>query len=378
MTKLGQEPVSILAPRGTAQRISRRAFLAGSTVAVFSSSVLLSACGGDEASLNFYNWDAYDDPALIEKFTGESGTATKIDIYANNEVLISKLTTASGTAGYDVVVPTGPYVPLMVENDLLEELDFSKIPNFANVDPLFTDQSWDPGNRHSVIKDWGSTGWMYDKTKVTSTISTWQDFIDVAMTEASGNTSLLDAPNEMYGLYFWAKGIDWNTSDPADYDEYEDFMVNELAQHLKGFESYAGVAVADGTYALSQVWNGDARIGILGAEDPDQFVWGLGAPATELWMDNWAIVKGAEHLDAAYDWINFILDPANSLQDLAFHGYNTGVKGVKEAAEAAGNELLDLVFFTEEQLATTSPQVVTDLLDRQVEIYNKILAAAGA
>ena len=50
-------------------------------------------------------------------------------------------------------------------------------------------------------------------------------------------------------------------------------------------------------------------------------------------MDNWCIVKGATHPEAAHAWINFILDPENSLKDLEFHGYNTGVTGVKEAAE---------------------------------------------
>ena len=69
-------------------------------------------------------------------------------------------------------------------------------------------------------------------------------------------------------------------------------------------------------------------------------------------MDNWCIVEEAEHPEAAYAWINFILDPENSLKDLEFHGYNTGIKGVQEAAEEAGLPFLDLVFFDDEQVAT--------------------------
>jgi spermidine/putrescine transport system substrate-binding protein len=94
-------------------------------------------------------------------------------------------------------------------------------------------------------------------------------------------------------------------------------------------------------------------------------------------MDNWCIVKGASHPEAAHAWINFILDPDNSLQDLEFHGYNTGITGVQEAAEAAGLPFLDLVFFTDEQVATFRAGEVNSALDRQVEIYNKIKAAAG-
>ena len=86
------------------------------------------------------------------------------------------------------------------------------------------------------------------------------------------------------------------------------------------------------------MWNGDARQGSAvedAGDDPSKYTWGLGAPKTELWMDNWAIVKGAKNLDAAYDFINFILDPGNSAKDLAFHGYNTGVH--RHPGEAAAD-----------------------------------------
>jgi spermidine/putrescine transport system substrate-binding protein len=393
-----EQLINILASEATAQRMTRRAFMTGSVVAAFSGGFLLAACGSDdgggatpssagssgggaspelEDSLNFYHWAEYDDPKLFKQFTDEFGPSTKIDVYASNEEAIAKLTTAAGSTGYDIVVPTGVFIPLMVENDLLEELDLSKIPNFSNIEPVYTNQPWDPNNAHSVCKDWGSTGWILDKKQISTPIATWQDFIDVAMTEASGNVSVLDAPNELAGLYFWANGIDWTTEETADLDAYEAFMVGEFAPHIKAFDSYPGVALTQGNYALSQVWNGDARQGLNAVDNPDDYEWGLGAPETELWMDNWCIVKGATHPEAAYAWINFILEPENSLKDLEFHGYNTGIIGVKEAAEEAGLPFLDMVFFTDEQVATFRAGETNSALDRQVEIYNKAKAAAG-
>jgi spermidine/putrescine transport system substrate-binding protein len=394
------EGLKILASEGTARRLSRRSFLAGSAVAVFGSSILLAACGGDdsggtdtgahpatggasgggelEGELNFYHWAAYDDPKLFKKFTDELGPTTQIDVYASNEEAIAKLSAAQGTAGYDIVVPTGVFIPLMVDKGLIDELDLSRIPNFKNLESVYANQPWDPNNAHSVCKDWGSTGWIYDKNQISTPIETWTDFINVAKGEASGNVSLLDAPNELAGLYFWANGIDWTTEDPADLDAYEAFMVNEMAPHVKAFDSYPGIALTQGNYALSQVWNGDARQGLLAVDDPSQYQWGLGAPATELWMDNWCIVKGAQHPNAAYAWINFILDQDNSLQDLAFHGYNTGVTGIEEKADAEGLDFLDMVFFTPEEVARMQAGETNSALDRQVEIYNKAKAAAGA
>jgi spermidine/putrescine transport system substrate-binding protein len=386
--------VRILASRETAERISRRMFMKGSAVAVFSSSVLLAACGGEtdpgggngggatpggevEDQLNFFHWAEYDDPEVFKDFEREFGAATKIDIYASNEEAIAKLVAAEGTSGYDIVVPTGVFIPQMVANDLLQPINLDLIPNFENLDPIYRDQPWDPGNEHSVCKDWGSTGWIYDRTKVSATIETWNDFIEVAMGEASGQTSVLDTPGNLTGIYFWANGIDWATTDPAHLDACEEFIVNELAPHIKAYDSYPGIALTEGKYALSHAWNGDARQGLLSTNDPDRYVWGLGAPVTELWMDNWCIVNGAEHPNAAHAWINYILDPEVSLKDLAYHGYNTGVIGVEERAREEGFEFLDMIFFSEEQVKTMDPGAVNEAQGRLVEIWNKAKAASG-
>jgi spermidine/putrescine transport system substrate-binding protein len=388
------EGVKVLASRATAERITRRHFLAGSAVAMFSSSVLLAACGEDtpttggsgspsaggevEDRLNFFHWAAYDDPEVFKDFEKEFGAKTKIDIYASNEEAIAKLVAAQGTSGYDIVVPTGVYIPQMVQNDLIQELNLDLIPNFENVDEIYRDQPWDPGNKHSVCKDWGSTGWIYDTTKVSSTIETWNDFIAVAQGEASGQTSVLDTPGNLAGIYFWANGINWATTDTAELDACEEFTVNELAPHIKAYDSYPGIALTQGKYALSHAWNGDARQGLLETDEPDRYVWGLGAPVTELWMDNWCMVTGAKNPNAAHAWINFICDPEVSLKDLAYHGYNTGIVGVQEEAEAAGLEFLDMVFFSDEDVATMDPGAVNEAQQRLVDIWNKAKAASGA
>ena len=300
------------------------------------------------------------------------------DIYASNEEAIQKLASAGDSSGYDIVVPTGSYIPQMVTAGLLEPLDLSKIPNFANVADEYKNQPWDQGNKYSVPKDWGSTGWIYDNTALTTPLETWQDFIDAAMGPASGNVSVLDTPQEILGIYFWANGIDWNTTDEAELDAAEDFLVNQFAPHIKAFDSYPGIALTEGNYALSQVWNGDARQGLVAVEesggDPTQYTWGLGAPTTELWMDTWVIAKGAD-LDAAHDFINYILDVDVSAKELEFHGYNTGVKGIQEMMQDVSYP--EMIFFDAEQVKTMEPGVVNEAQDRQVEIYNNLKAAAG-
>ena len=121
-------------------------------------------------------------------------------------------------------------------------------------------------------------GYVYDKTKVTRPMETWQDFFDAAVDEASGQTSMLADPNEVIGAYFWANDEDWNTTDTAALDACEEYLIDNISPHVKAFESYPGTnGIPQGSYYLCQAWNGDGRQGII---DSGQRQLGVGVPIT--------------------------------------------------------------------------------------------------
>jgi spermidine/putrescine transport system substrate-binding protein len=336
-------------------------------------------------NLNMYTWGAYNDPDIVGSLA-EKDLAVKMQVsyYTSNEDLITKLQASKGTSGFDIVVPTGPYIPQMIQNGLLEKFDKSKLPNMVNVDPLYLGQAWDKTNDYSVCKDWGSTGWFYDKSKIKTDIKTWGDFITVCQGEGSKNCSVLDTAVNVAGMYFWANGIDWNTEKAEDLDACEKFLVNDFATHIKAFDSYPSDKIAEGAYSVSMMWNGDARAAYPKIEDAggniDDWVWGLGAPETELWMDNYCIAAGAPNPDAAHAWIDWILIPEVSIKDLDYHGYNSGMKNMGQLLTELKPDLKygDMIFFKDEQVKTMRTQVITPALDRLVDIMNKVKAAAGA
>ena len=88
-------------------------------------------------------------------------------------------------------------------------------------------------------------------------------------------------------------------------------------------------------------------------------------------------MKDAPHEDSAYKFIDFMLDPANSVIDLEFHGYNTALKDI-ESLIPADLEYKDMIFFTPEQVKTMQAGAVNEAQDRLVDIYNKAKAKAGA
>jgi spermidine/putrescine transport system substrate-binding protein len=378
---MSDKPVRVLLPEAMTSALSRRLFLGGALG--LGVTATLAACstgggGGSSNGLNIYTWGEYDAPEVLTEFSDSEGPQITLDSYSSNEEMIARLVAANGTSGFDIIVPTGVFIPQLIEQGLVQELNLDLIPNLANLDPAFAAQDWDPENAYSICKCWGTTGFVFDSTVITRDLQTWEDFIDAAQNEASGRTSLLDAPEDLTGIYFWANGIDWTTTDDADLDAAEDFLVNTLAPHISAFDSYPGSgAMQQGTQALMQCWNGDARLGILESEDPERWQWRLGAPDTELWMDNWCIPVGAPHPEAAHAFIDYVLRPEVSLQELDYIGYNTGVAGIEEAAEAEGLERTDIVFFTPEQLETMHNGEVNEAQPRGVEIWNAMKAAAG-
>lgn len=410
------EPMRLLAPASFRQALSRRAlFQIGGAAAGLA--VIATACGSDSSStpatdggstdtsggntsellsqysnvvnkaggqLAMFTWGDYNDPDLVGALAESTlGVTMKVDYYPSNEDLITKLSASNGNSGFDIVVPTGPYIPQMIEKGLIQKFDKTLLPNISNVDPLYLAQAWDPTNDYSVCKDWGSTGWIYNSSVITTPITTWQEFMDATAGVGSGRTAWLDTAPNVCGPYFWANGINWTTEDAADLDACEEYLVNTIAPHIKAFDSYPSTALAEGAYDLAMAWNGDARQAFARIADaggnPDEWVWGLGAPATELWMDNYCIATGAPNVEAAHAWINWLLTPEISIKDLTYHGYHSGMKQIdKLMAELAPDApRVDMVFFPDEQVKTMETGAVNSAQDRLVEIYDKVKAAAA-
>ena len=398
----------MLAPEGFREKLSRRAFLQGGT-AIAGFALVAAACGGSSdgdsaeggaenlasgdwsrvinqasGTLAMYTWGDYNDPELVGALAASTLNVTmKVDYYGSNEDLITKLATSGGSSGFDIVVPTGPYVTQMIEKGLIQKLDKSLIPNMVNVDPNYLGKAWDPTNDYSVCKNWGTTGFIYDTSKISKELTTWQDFIDTCMGEASGNCSVIDAAPNYCGMWFWANGINWNTEKKEDIDACEKFLVEEFAQHIKAFDSYPSTKLAEGAFSISMAWNGDARQAFTRIEeaggDPSVWKWVLGTPNTELWMDAYCVAAGAPNAEAAHAWINWDLIPEISIKDLSYHGYHTGMKNMSTLISEIAPDLTrgEIIFYEDDQIATMQTQVITPALDRLIDILNKSKAKAG-
>ncbi|WP_375389520.1 spermidine/putrescine ABC transporter substrate-binding protein [uncultured Amnibacterium sp.] len=376
-----ERPLEILVPAAMQRQLSRRVVLSGLVGA--GAAAALAACApstggssGGGGALNLYTWGEYDDPAVLKAFAKtKDGVPIKLGSYDSNEELIAKLSAAKGTSGYDIVVPTLSFVPQMVQLGLLEELDHAKLPNLKNVNPTYLDTDQDKGNTHSVPKALGVSGYVYDTTVIKRDLTSWKDFFDAAQKEAAGKTSLLADPNEILWAYFFSIGEDINTDDTATLDKAKDFLVKSIAPNVQAFESYVSSTISQNGRVLAHSWNGDARQGIVQNDDKSRYRWVKPTEGAGQFLDNWAIPKGAKNVDAAHTFIDYVLDPAVSLKELIYIGYDTMVTGIKEMATDV--ELPDLIFYSEAEQKNLVFDIVPKSQEQRVAIFNEIQAAAG-
>lgn len=380
--------VRVLASETVAPRISRRALLGGFALAGVSAA--LAGCGRSdefaagaatdgtrESQLNVYSWGDYDDPANIAAFQ-KRGVTVQLDSFASNEEMIAKLGAARGTSGYDVVVPTGNYVPMMAENGLLQKLDHSLIPNLTNVEEIYRTQAWDTGSTYAVCKNWGTTGFVYDKTKLKKKLTSWKDFLAAAQGEASGSTAMLEDSWEVTSSYFLANGINPNTDDRADLDACETFLVDKIAPHVRAFTSNGSQNIVQNDFALLQVWNGDCRTGMSESDDPDRWKFVFPDEGANLWMDTWAIAAGCQHPDSAHAFIDFMLTPKVGIKEVDWNGYPTGLVGQVDLAEQMELDMIDLIFPKQQILDRLVAAEITESQERLVKILGRMQAKAGA
>jgi spermidine/putrescine transport system substrate-binding protein len=375
----------VLAPRS----LDRRRFLGMTAGAAAAAGLGLSGCtidgDGDEAqagasaspsigggAFNVFSWEEYSNPENLDEFSARYDVELSVEVFNSNEEAIAGMEESPGS--YDIVVPSNSYIPGMIEAGLLEPLDKAQIPNIANVEPAFLDPPYDPGDQYTVVKSWGSTGFIYDTTVLQEVLTSWDDFYRAAaLPQMSGKVSAL-AERSVIDMTLWRAGFDWQTDNPAELDEAERAITEELIPHLAITDSYPVDGMLDGTYVLSQAFSGDARLVVL--EFPERYRWVAPTPYMERWTDHWAIPASSENIPEAHAFLNFMLQPNTSARELSYHGYATAVMGIDQYLpfDLPASEM---IFFTQEQLDRMLIYEVPETEERRNEIVEALIETVG-
>jgi spermidine/putrescine transport system substrate-binding protein len=308
-------------------------------VAISAMTALAAACGGSDdggsaagdtttettkqlgGTLHYYNWADYVNPKTYPAFTKATGVKIKKDFFVSNEDLQAKL--QGGARGYDLAAPTGYMVKILADADLLEPIDWAKLPTAAkNIDPKFKSLPFDPNDEWSVAKDWGTTGFVYRTDLVKERPTTWREFYELATGPYSKKVTVLDGAPEVIGSTLVMLGHSYNSEDEGELEQAKKEML-KLKPHLLAITSteYKQMAIA-GRAVLALGWNGDGAA--VAAKKPAEYV--VADEGGEFWVDSYVIPTGAKNPDAAHAWIDYVYDPAHNALETEFTYYGSPLK----------------------------------------------------
>jgi spermidine/putrescine transport system substrate-binding protein len=268
--------------------------------------------------LTLLTWPDYIDPQTLQQFESEFGVSVQLEIVPSAVELIERI--GAQNPGVDVLVPPDYAVRELNAQDRLLSLDHSQLPNLEHLQPRFyRGRAHDPENLVSVVKDWGTTGFMYRTDMVNETLESWADFWRFAE-KVSGCVTVLDSPGEVIGAALKRRGHSYNASSPEELAGARDDLL-KLKPHLLAFETNFKPLLASGKAYLSLGWNGDAAV-LIAQGIPIRYI--VPSEGSQIWEDDWAIAADAPHPDLAHAFLNFVLRPEVAAQEARYTRYAIG------------------------------------------------------
>jgi len=270
------------------------------------------------STLTLLTWPDYVDSLTLKGFEKEFGVKVRLEIVPSAVELIERIQ-AKGL-GVDVLVPPDYAVRELSAQGHVANLDHSKLPNLEHLEPRFQmGRPHDPESRLSVIKDWGTTGFMYRADMISEKLRSWADFWRLAE-QLSGYVTVLDSPGEVIGAALKMRGHSYNDSSPDLLAGARDDLLN-LKPHLLAFETNYKPLITSGKACLSLGWNGDAAA-LIAQNIPVQYV--IPSEGSQVWEDDWAIATDAPNADLAHAFLNYVLRPEVAAQEARYTRYATG------------------------------------------------------
>jgi spermidine/putrescine transport system substrate-binding protein len=268
-------------------------------------------------TLTLLIWPDYINPKTIEQFEKEFGARVRVEIVPSAVELVERMRVVGPSP--DVLVPPDYAVRELNAEDRLLPLDHAQLPNLPYLDPRFRfERAHDPDCWVSIVKDWGTTGFMYRTDVVSESPQSWADFWSLAE-KYSGRVTALDSPGEVIGAALKMRGHLYNATGAAALEQARSDLL-KLKPHLLAFDTNYRPLLTSGVACLSLGWNGDAAA--LNAQGvPVRYV--VPSEGSQIWEDDWAIAANAPHPETAHAFLNFVLRPDVAAQEARYTGYAT-------------------------------------------------------
>ncbi|MES2675366.1 MAG: extracellular solute-binding protein [Pseudomonadota bacterium] len=279
-----------------------------------------AALAGEKQKLVIYNWTEYLPETVLEAFTKETGIEVEYATYESNEAMYAKLKLLDGK-GYDIVVPSTFYVEKMRKEGLLQPIDKTMLKNYGNLDTSAMNKMHDPDNQYSIPYLWGSTAIAINGKDVdASQIKKWAD---LWKPEYKGKIMLMDDVRDNFYVGLRVCGFNDNSTNEAEIKcAYE--KLKSLMPSVKTFNSDSPkTPLIQSNVSIGVIWNGEAY---KASEEMENLQYVYPEEGAVIWIDSFAIPKGAVNTAAAHKFIDFMLRAESGkacIEELGYPAPNT-------------------------------------------------------
>ena len=277
----------------------------------------------EQQQLFLFNWGNYIDPELIKEFEAETGIQVVYETFDSNDAMEAKL--KQGGTRYDIVFPSESSITKLVNQNLLQKLDHSKIKGLENISPFLLNSPVDKGNQYTVPYFWGTVGIMVNTKYIDpESIQTWND---LWKEDFKNKVLVLDGNREALGMALQSLGYSLNSKNDDELQAAEQ-KLKELKPNVRAvFNEEIKTMMKLEEAPIGMGYSGDAAA--VAEENPNvQYI--LPKDGSAVWTDNFAIAHTAVNIDGAYAFINFMLRPENAARNAEYVGYSTPNEKAKE------------------------------------------------
>lgn len=321
-----------------------RRLILGAIAAFAVAAMPAAPAGAQSQTVNVYNWNDYIDPAVLERFTRETGIAVRYDVFDSLETLEAKL--LAGRSGYDIVVPTNePSFSRLIAAGALQPLDRAKIPNWSNLDATLMQRldASDQGNRHGAIYLWGTIGLGINAARIREVaphapLDSWDLLFkpEHASRIARCGIVMMDSQIDVLPTVLRYLGLDPNSTAEAELRRVEQALM-AIRPHIRTFSTGGAIELlATGQACLAFAYSGDAIQAADRAQEAGQGVevkYVAPKEGAQLWFDVLAVPRDAPNRDNAHRLIDFLLRPDVMAAITNHVAYPNAVPGSKPMIE---------------------------------------------
>ena len=337
------------------------------------------AASESENVVNVYNAGEDIDPEVPKMFEKETGIKVVYDTFETNEEMYPVI--EAGGVVYDAVCPSDYMIEKMLQNHLLQEVDFSKVPNIKEIgaDYMKMCEQFDPGNRYVVPYTTGTVGILYNKRMFDKLgVPYPTKWADLWNPKLKGEILMQDSVRDAFMVALKKEGHSMNTVSDKDLDEalqdlirqkplVQAYVVDQVRDKMIGEEAACGVIYSgEILYVQGELEGTDVEVDYAIPEE-----------GTNVWFDGWVIPKNAKHKENAEKWMNFLCRPDIAAKNFEYITYPTPNTGALKLLDKKYTE--NKALFPDMKELLKKSEVYTYLGEKNEAKYNnrwKILKAS--